>query len=163
MLAKDPNKTRDWYIDNLGATGQKKNLPKPGPAPEGMTFANPECWNYVWQAQVDLDGVTFNIFGMPDSPTFWWPDEPIKEFEKTEGHVINHIAFSYSDIQPVFDRMKENGVEIVKEIAWNKKLKMMSFFVRAPDNVLVEIVEADPLPGASWQNHVHPDAKRHTK
>ena len=34
------------------------------------------------------------------------------------------------------------------------QLKMKSFFVRAPDNVLVEIVEADPLSNASWKDHL---------
>lgn len=66
----------------------------------------------------------------------------------------NHFAFSYPDIQPVYGRMKANGVEIVKDIEWNDELKMKSFFVRAPDGVLVEIVEADPLPDASWLDHV---------
>jgi len=36
-------------------------------------------------------------------------------------------------------------------------LKMKSFFVRAPDKVLVEIVEADPVPDGSWLRHVHPE------
>jgi catechol 2,3-dioxygenase-like lactoylglutathione lyase family enzyme len=118
-----------------------------------MTFANPACWNYIWQTQVD--GVTFNIFGMPEKPTFWWPDEPIKESAKSDGHVIDHYGFSYPKIQPVHDRMKADGVEIVKGIAWNEDLQMKSFFIRAPDGVLIEIVEADPLPHASWFRHVH--------
>ncbi len=154
LLTQDVNATRDWYIDNLGAKGEKKHLPKPGPAPADIDFSNPASWNYVWQTQIQVDGVTFNIFGMPDAPTFWWPAEPIRKFEKTDGHVINHFAFSYPDIEPVFKRMKGDGVEIVKEIVWNDKLKMRSFFVRAPDGVLVEIVEADALPDASWLRHV---------
>ncbi|MGI9518642.1 MAG: VOC family protein [Pirellulaceae bacterium] len=157
LLTNDVNATRDWYMDNLGATGNKTQMPRPGPAPEGMTFENPACWNYVWQAELHLDGVVFNIFGMPDGPTFWWPAEPIEEFEQTEGHALDHLAFSYPAIQPVLERMKANGVEIVQEIAWNEDLKMKSFFVRAPDNVLIEIVEADPLPHASWMDHIHPE------
>ena len=51
--------------------------------------------------------------------------------------------------------MKANGVEIVADIAWNDTLKMKIFFVRAPDNVLIEIVEADSLPEASWLRHVY--------
>ena len=59
------------------------------------------------------------------------------------------------DIESVYKRMKSKGVEIVKEIATDEKLKLKSFFVRAPDNVLVEIVQADPVPEASWNRHVH--------
>ena len=76
-------------------------------------------------------------------------------FKKFDGCAINHIAFSYPDIEPVYKRPQSKGVEIVKGIAWDEKLKMKSFFVRAPDNVLVEIVEAAPLPEASWLDHVH--------
>ena len=60
------------------------------------------------------------------------PGEAPKTFEKTEGHVINDVVFSDPDSQPVFDRMKANGVEIVK---------------------------ADPLPESSWlrvvDEHTH--------
>jgi catechol 2,3-dioxygenase-like lactoylglutathione lyase family enzyme len=99
--------------------------------------------------------VTFNIFGMPEEPTFWWPDEPIKEFRKSDGHVIDHYGSSYPKTQPVHDRMKAEGVEIVKGIAWGQGLQMKSFFIRAPEGVLIESVESDPLPDASWLRHVH--------
>ena len=157
LLTKDVNATRDWYIDHLGAKGKKTHVPKPDLPPAGMKFSNPKVFDYVWNTQVDVDGVIFNIFGLPDKPVFWWPGEPIVEFEKTEGHVIDHFAFSYPKIEPVFNRMKAGGVEIVKEIAWNEKLRMKSFFIRAPDGVLIEIVEADPLPEASWLHHIHSD------
>jgi len=154
LLTKDVNLTRDWYIDNLGAKGPKTPLPDPGKPPAGMNWANPKVFDSVWQTQIAVDGVLFNIWGLPDEPVFWWPHEPILQFEKTDGHVIDHYAFSYPDIAPVFARMQREGVEIVKEIAWNEELQMKSFFVRAPDGVLVEIVEADPLPDASWLHYV---------
>ena len=130
-----------------------------------MKFSDPikDVFTKVWNTAVQVDGVTFNIFVQPDEPVFWWTGEPIKEFEKTDGHVINHFAFSYPDIEPVFKRMKADGVEIVKEIAWNEKLKMKSFFIRGPDKVLIEIVEADPLPESSWRRHVHSHDHDHHK
>ncbi len=157
LLAEDPNITRDWYIDNLGAKGKKDYIPNPNPPPAGMTFGDPPEKVFsdgIWNTSAQIDGVIFNIFGKPDKPVFWWEGKPIDEFEKTDGHVIDHFAFSYPDIGPVYKRMKADGVEIVRRITQNDKLKMKSFFVRAPDGVLVEIVEADPLPDASWLRHV---------
>jgi len=156
LLANDPNVTRDWYIDNLGARGDKKYIPNPGLPPPSMTFRDDpkKLFAAIWNTVAVVDGVIFNIFGIPSEPVFWWDDGLIDKFEKTEGHVINHFAFSYPDIEPVYKRMKKNGVTIVKGIRWDKKLKMKSFFVRAPDNVLVEIVEADPIPDASWLRHI---------
>lgn len=156
LLAKDPNVTRDWYIDNLGAMGDKKYIPNPGPLPKDVSFDSDvqTVFTKVWNTTAVLDGVMFNIFSKPDETSFWYNGKPIKEFQKSDGHAINHIAFSYPDIQPVFDRMKKNGVEIVKEISWNDELKIKSFFVRGPDKVLIEILEAAPLPQSSWQNHL---------
>ena len=156
LLAEDPNVTRDWYIDHLGAMGDKKHIPNPGPLPEDVTFDSDvkTVFTSVWNTTAILDGVIFNIFSKPDESSFWYNGKPIKEFKKSDGCAINHIAFSYPDIGPVYKRMKSKGVEIVKEIAVDEKLKMKSFFVRAPDNVLVEIVQADPLPEGSWTRHV---------
>jgi len=161
LLAKDPNVTRDWYINHLGALGKKDQVPNPGAPPAGMTFGDdPEkLFGAIWNTFAIVDGVIFNIFVKPDKPVFWYDGEVVDEFEETDGHVIDHFAFSYPDIQPVYERMKASGVRIVKRIAWDDKLKMKSFFVRAPDGVLVEIVEADPLPDASWLRHVHSENK----
>ena len=40
---------------------------------------------------------------------------------------------------------------------------MKSFFVRGPDKVLIEIVEADPLPEASWLRHTRPPGRTPAK
>ena len=46
--------------------------------------------------------------------------------------------------------MKAAGAKIVQPIAVQESLKLKSFFVLAPDNVLVEIVEAKPIPEGAW-------------
>lgn len=157
LLAADVNVTRDWYIDNIGGKGRKNHIPNPGNPPEELDRTSPALFRYLWSTSVKVDGVTMNIFGEPGlGPVWWWQGDPVAELAKTDGHVVDHYAFSYADIAPVYERMKANGVEIVEEIAWIEELKMKSFFVRAPDGVLVEIVEANPLPDASWMDHVEP-------
>lgn len=74
----------------------------------------------------------------------------MRELKKTDGHVIDHIAFSYRDIDAVFARMKAAGVEIVEPITYEETLRMRHFFIRSPDKVLVEIVEAKPIPSGVW-------------
>jgi hypothetical protein len=46
--------------------------------------------------------------------------------------------------------MKAAGARIVGPIAVQEPHKLRSFFVVAPDDVLVEIVEAPPIPDAAW-------------
>ena len=161
LLADDINVTRDWYIDHLGALGDKTPIPDPGPPPADMAFTDPpqNTFSAIWNTAVVVDSVIFNIFVNPKAPAFWWRGDLIPKLASTDGRVIDHYAFSYPDIEPVHDRMKADGVEIVKDIAWDDELKMKSFFVRGPDGVLIEIVEADPLPDASWLHHAHPQDK----
>jgi catechol 2,3-dioxygenase-like lactoylglutathione lyase family enzyme len=74
-----------------------------------------------------------------------------RTFEPTRGTPVDHIAFSYENITPVFDRMKAAGETIVEPIAVRPEQGFKSFMVMAPDNVLVEIVEAKPIPDGLWR------------
>jgi hypothetical protein len=73
------------------------------------------------------------------------PDAPADR-----GRVIDHIAFSFREIEPVFERLNKAGVKIVEPLAIRDQYRLKSFFVLGPDNVLIEIVEARPIPDASW-------------
>ena len=67
-----------------------------------------------------------------------------------EGRPIDHIAFSYRDIEPVYQRMKANGVKIVEPIAIREPYKIKSFLMEGPEKVSIEIVEAKPIPEGTW-------------
>ena len=47
--------------------------------------------------------------------------------------------------------MKAGGVQIVEPIAERPGDGLKSFFVQGPDNVLLEIVEAKPIPDGLWR------------
>jgi catechol 2,3-dioxygenase-like lactoylglutathione lyase family enzyme len=105
-----------------------------------------------------VDNVNLVIFGRPDFESVWWPgsnytaaDGPEGDFEPTKGSVINHIAFSYRDIEPVYERMKANGADVQGPIATDSVAGHKSFYVLAPDNLLIEVVEARSIPDASWE------------
>jgi hypothetical protein len=106
----------------------------------------------IWINSFRCDNVSIIVFGKPDRdpPPPWWPDPPLREIKPTQGRAIDHIAFSYRQIEPVFQRMAAAGVQIVQQIAVQESLRLKSFFVLAPDNVLVEIVEARPIPEGAW-------------
>jgi len=143
LLAADVNATTSWYTKNLGLPGRN-----PVPKPADMQSVR------AWSSGFRCDNVSFVVYGQPNykpKPP-WWENEPVlTDFDPTEGRVIDHIAFSYRDIEPVFERMKNDGVEIVRPIAHDPHFNHKSFFVRAPDNVLVEIVESKPIPEGIWE------------
>jgi catechol 2,3-dioxygenase-like lactoylglutathione lyase family enzyme len=147
LWATDVEKSAVWFRDNLGLAARI------GPQP---TIKDKENIGAIRMAFLQCDNVNLVFFGRPDFESRWWPggsytaaDGPQGDFEPTKGHTIDHIAFSYRDIQPVFDRMKAAGVEIVEPIAVRPE-GHTSFFVMAPDHILVEIVQARPIPESSW-------------
>lgn len=90
--------------------------------------------------------------GAPNRPV-WYPEAQYPEdieVRPTDGTAIDHIAFAYPELDPVFERMSGEGVEIVRPIQFDPDHGHRSFFVRGPDGVLVEIVEDRPIPEGLW-------------
>lgn len=147
IIATDVNVTTQWYADNLGLKPRRRTVPRP--------TGEPGTRRSLWSNAVRCDNVSLVIFGAPRTEAErpgWYPEvASITDLEPTEGTHFDHIAFSYRDIEPVFERMKSSGVEIVKPIAEDPGYMIKSFFVRAPDDMLVEIIEAKPLPEAAWE------------
>jgi len=150
LFSEDVNAAKNWYREHLGLDASR-DTPKPPKAPADLNAM--QVFRYLWMSQVSTDnGVTINIFAKPhEDSVVWWNYDGIDELVPTDGRVVDHIAFSYPDIDPVFERMKKNGVEIVKPIAFNDEYKLKSFFVRGPDQILVEIVEARPVFGGEHE------------
>jgi catechol 2,3-dioxygenase-like lactoylglutathione lyase family enzyme len=156
LFSDDVAEATAWYVQNLNVNGPGRVPPKPPAAPKDFKADpdNPmEVFRYLWSSQVTtVNDVTINIFAKPSEDTVnWWAYDPIDELVPSDGRSIDHIAFSYRDIEPVFERMKANGVEIVDPIKERKEYGMKSFFVRGPDKVLIEIVEESPIPEGVWE------------
>jgi catechol 2,3-dioxygenase-like lactoylglutathione lyase family enzyme len=144
LLAADPNKTLQWYADNLNLPVRRREVPKPA----DLTKVR------AWSNSFNCDNVNFVIYNQPNyhpAPP-WWDQEPLMSFESSKGRPIDHFAFSFRKIEPVFAKMKGAGVQIVDPIAIRQDDGgLKSFFVMAPEGVLVEIVESRPIPDGIWE------------
>ncbi len=138
LYATDVNATARWFVDQLGLEG-RGDRPKPEDA------------NRIWSNGVRVDNVGIVIFEKPNPGGRLWEEGMIEEFEPTKGSVIDHIAFSYREIQPVHDRMKAAGLEIAAPIASDPATGVTSFYVTGPDKLLVEIVQEKPIPEGIWE------------
>lgn len=141
LMATDVNETARWYTTNLGLEARPER-----PKPRDLSKVR------AWSSGFRCDNVTFIIYGKPDydPPPPWWRWKPLVDFEPQKGRAIDHLAFSFRSIEPVFERMQQSGVEIVEPIRRIDEYNLKSFFVMAPDQVLVEIVEAKPIPEGVW-------------
>jgi len=132
--------TADWYERTLG---MKFPASAKGPRP-----ADP---NARWGTAARLDGVSFVLI----YKDHYYADSehrlPVgRQLQSTQGSPVDHIAFSYENIAPEFERMRAAGVPIVQPIAEGSD-GMKSFFIMGPDAVLIEIVEAKPIPDGLWR------------
>ena len=97
---------------------------------------------------LDIDNVAFAIF--PVGARFT-PRENDGTLRITDGSHLDHIAFSFRDLVAAYRRISKQGVEVVTPMATAKDYGFRHFFVRAPNGVLVELVEARPWPEAAWE------------
>ncbi len=144
FFCDDVNATTDWYAKHLGLPVRLPHRPKPPGKIENL--------GRIWMNFIQCDNVQMIFFGKPDvSPApAWWPDEPLREIQPTEGRPLGRIGFSYRDIGPVFERMQAAGVKIVEPITEKPQFNLKSFLVEGPDRVTIEIVEAKPIPEGVW-------------
>ncbi|MCE2612448.1 VOC family protein [Flavobacteriaceae bacterium D16] len=133
LLAANVDETMDWFRSHLGLIPEYN---KAQPWPNNLFK-----WNVI-----HLDNINITINGKPVMERTWFP----AAFKPTDGTIFDHIGFSFEKIEPVFEKMKSEGVTIVKEIGIDPIQGVKSFFVRGPDRLLVEIVEEKAIPEGIW-------------
>jgi catechol 2,3-dioxygenase-like lactoylglutathione lyase family enzyme len=131
MLSSDPKAEAEWFA-------KVTNSASPAEAGTGL----PNYW------KVDFGDVSIDI--LLDAGVFR-PKERTGAMQSSDGAGIDHVAFSFRDLDAAHARVKAQGIPIEKEIAADPAYGVRSFFVRAPNQVLVELVEARPLPEAAWE------------
>jgi len=131
LLASDPKTSAEWFA-------KVANSAAPAEAGVGL----PGYW------KVDFGDVALDI--LPDTQLFR-PKERTGAIQPTDGSGIDHVAFSFRDLEAAHARIRRMGIPVVKEMATDPASGLKSFFVRSPDGVLVELIQAKPLPDAAWE------------
>jgi catechol 2,3-dioxygenase-like lactoylglutathione lyase family enzyme len=130
LLSPDPKMAAEWFA-------KVTNSASPAEAGAGL----PGYW------KVDFGDVSLDI--LPDTQMFK-PRERTGAIQPTDGAGIDHLAFSFRDLDAALARVTAAGIPVVRPISQDPAYGVRSFFVRSPDGVLVELVEANPLPDAAW-------------
>ncbi len=107
LLANDPQATARWFERHLGMEPR-------GSANQVLRVDNINV--IIWQAQ-DPD----------EERPYWYPPSVDRDLGVTDGSAIDHLAFSYTDTDPVFERMEEAGAEIVRPIRFSQEHGHRSF------------------------------------
>jgi catechol 2,3-dioxygenase-like lactoylglutathione lyase family enzyme len=131
LLSPNARATAEWFATVT-------NSASPAVAGAGL----PGYW------KVDFGDVSLDI--LPDTQMFR-PEERTGAIQPTDGAGIDHLAFSFRDLDAAHARLTAAGIPVVKPIAVEGQYGVRSIFVRSPEDVLVELVEAEPLPDAAWE------------
>jgi catechol 2,3-dioxygenase-like lactoylglutathione lyase family enzyme len=81
-------------------------------------------------------------FFLDDILFFFEPIGQADAYKPTDDHVLSHFALSVTDLDAWHKRATDQSIEIVAQPAMVHGFK--SFFVRGPDGVLIELVQATP-------------------
>jgi catechol 2,3-dioxygenase-like lactoylglutathione lyase family enzyme len=86
--------------------------------------------------------VLIYAFFLDDVMFFFEPIGARADYQATDNQVLNHVAFSVSDLDGWLKRARDQNIEILSEPALVNGFK--SFFMRGPDGMLLEVVQAAP-------------------
>lgn len=115
---------------------------------ELIASGNPVTTNALRSHNLSIDSVAFTVF--PIGARFT-PRENDGTLRNTDGSHLDHLAFSFRNLPAAYNRIRRMGVEIVQPMKREQDYGFRHFFVRAPNGVRVELVEAKPLPDAVWE------------
>ena len=102
-------------------------------------------------ATVQLDNVNLIIFPMAYPKQVYsdqWKGRT--EFDSTKGHVLDHIGFSFANLEEALALLRKAGVKVTDEIRSIGKIKFA--FIEGPDKMRIEVIEGHPVKESSPQN-----------
>lgn len=140
LSVDDVAATAAWYSRMVGMT-----------FPASATASRPADPKARWGSQARMDGVSFVLI----YKDHYYADSEQRlpegrTLQTTAGSPFDHVAFSYERIAPQLERMRAAGAEILQPIT-DRPEGVRSFLVQGPDGVVVEIVEAKPIPDGLWR------------
>ncbi len=65
------------------------------------------------------------------------------EFESTKGHVVDHLGFSFANLEEALALLRKAGVKVTDEIRAIGKIKFA--FIEGPDKMRIEVIEGHPV------------------
>ena len=111
LKTPDPEKTSQWYIDNLGAT----IVDKVGPADNPIGY------------RMDLHGLPLNV-------TKYVPGQVLEQH-----YGMEHVAIDTDEMAAVVEKLKGSGARILEERTLADGRKVC--FFEGPEGVRLEIIE----------------------
>jgi catechol 2,3-dioxygenase-like lactoylglutathione lyase family enzyme len=141
MFSADPIAAGDWYEKYFGA---KRRGPRPT-SKEPRMYRNiqigPASSLMVDNVNIIIYPVEYTKQAYPDA----WKGKT--ELESTKGHVVDHIGFSFANLDDAVAKLRKDGVKVTDEIRSVAGGKVKFAFIEGPDKIRIELVEGHPSKG----------------
>jgi len=138
MFSEDPVSTGEWYMKYFGAT--RRGNPTTPPSREPRVYLGVPVGPSM---SLIIDNVNMIIYPIGYSKTKYashWKSGQTS-MSPTKGRVVDHIGFSFDNVEEALNLMRKDGVKVTQEIKTAAGGKIKYAFVEGPDQVSIELIE----------------------
>jgi catechol 2,3-dioxygenase-like lactoylglutathione lyase family enzyme len=135
LLSEDPIAAAEWYMKYFGATPRGNWPPSREPRFRKDVQIGPSASLMVDDVNIIIYPIQYSRVAYKDH----WKDQTA--MTPTGGRVVDHVAFSFENLEQAVAAMRNDGVQITQAIKPNEKGKLRSAFIQGPDKIGIELVE----------------------
>ena len=132
LFSADPIAAGEWYIKHFGATRR-------GARREPRFYRD---YQIGPNSSLVMDNMNIIIYPVEYSkkayPEHW---KGKSSLESTKDTAIDHVGFSFANLQEALDRMRREGVVVTSEIRSIAAGRVKYAFVEGPDRIRIELIE----------------------
>jgi catechol 2,3-dioxygenase-like lactoylglutathione lyase family enzyme len=131
LFSADPIAAGQWYMKYFGARGRVS------PSREPRIYRDVQIGP---SASLVSDNVNIIIYPVEYTKKVYadqWKGKT--ELESTKGKAVDHIGFSFDNLDDALAKMRKDGVKVTMEPRTAGKLKVA--FIEGPDKIRIELIE----------------------
>ena len=135
IFSADPVGAGEWYKKYFGAKSRSTRAPSREP----RFYRDVQIGTSM---SLMIDNVNLIIYPV-QYPKKAYADQwkGKAELESTKGHVVDHIGFSFDNLEEALARLRKDGVKVTDEMRSVAGGKIKYAFIEGPDKMRIEVIE----------------------
>lgn len=135
LFSADPVAAGEWYAKYLGAK-RRSNRP---PSRDPRFYRGFQIGPSVSLASDNVNIIIYPVEYAKKAYADHWKGKT--EIESTRGRVVDHVGFSFDNLEEALEKMRRDGVKVTDEIRSIANGKIKFAFIEGPDKIRIELIE----------------------